>query len=74
VCVQLCVGRRCRASRNFLHHSLKHLSLIKFGPYTALILRWISAALWTSAWKKWITVRISHLLGVTITAHMLTCS
>jgi len=39
-------------SRNFLHHSLTHLPLIKFGPYTALILRRISAALWPSDCKK----------------------
>jgi hypothetical protein len=53
-------------SQNFLHHYLTHLSLIKFGPYTAHILWWISAALWPSACKKQITAHSSTHVNMPI--------
>ena len=62
-----------RPSLNFLHHSRTLPSLIKFSPYTLLILRRISAALRPSFCRKRITLRNSHLAGASIVAAMFTC-
>jgi len=62
-----------RPSLNFLHHSRTLPSIIKFSPYTLLILQWISAALRPYACRKRITLRNTHLAGAPIIAAMLTC-
>lgn len=47
-------------------------SLIQFSKYTWVVLRWIAAALFLSAWRKQITLRNSHVGEASIVPMMFT--